>query len=253
MIHPWKLVSLLVLLVALLGTGVAATPAVLPQPGQPAVTATANSGELAAIWRASAGAQFYTVGWADQEEVNKMLGAGREWLDGFHFATIPATFTGHTISGLKPETEYYVIVGAQDKRFGATDLTWSAWSDLVPTSGIPPVPDCITTGTCLPISSIGTFSGFGDTADDVFRLEAGIYRFTASRSNTDANFFVDVIELASGDSSSVGIYGRDQVGGQKTLTIYDDDSGFRRQVGNYLLEINTDHDWSVIVEQLAAH
>ena len=41
--------------------------------------------------------------------------------------------------------------------------------------------------------------------------------------------------------------------GRKTLTIYDDDSSFRLQAGNYVLEVDTESDWNVIVELLAAH
>ena len=80
-----------------------------------------------------------------------------------------------------------------------------------------------------------------------------MYRFTNSRQNTDGNFFVKVVELASGDNRSVGIYGRGTGRGAETLTIYDDDSDFRLQAGNYVLEVDTDSDWEVTVDLLAAH
>ena len=85
------------------------------------------------------------------------------------------------------------------------------------------------------------------------RASPGIYRFTASRGNTDGNFFIDVIELASGSSRSVGIYGRGESGGQEDLTIYGPDRSFGLKAGNYLLYVDTDHDWSVRVELVQAH
>ena len=78
-------------------------------------------------------------------------------------------------------------------------------------------------------------------------------RFTSSRQNTDGNFFIKVVELASGDDRLVGIYGSGIGGGAQTLTIYDDDSSFRLQAGTYVLEVDTESDWDVIVELLAAH
>ena len=250
--RPNKVLTFIALLVVMLVSGVAATPASPVQPGQPIATATANAGELLVTWDASAGATFYSVGWAEEEGIRQMLGAGREWLDAFHYAVIPAAYTSYTVSGLKPETQYYTIIGAQSSRFGATDLVWGTWSDLVNT-GAEPETSCLTDGTCLPIQSLGTFSGSGNSATDIVNLTAGLYRFTGSRSNTDGNFFIDVVEIASGKSRSGGIYGRGQSGGQKTLTIYNDDSSFLLQQGNYLLEVDADHDWMVTIEQIAVH
>ena len=109
--RPNKVIIFATLLVAMLVSGVAAMPASLTQPGQP--TATANAGELLVTWDASAGAQFYTVGWAEEEGIRQMLDAGREWQDAFHYAVIPAAYTSYTLSGLKFETPYYTIIGAQ--------------------------------------------------------------------------------------------------------------------------------------------
>ena len=64
-----------------------------------------------------------------------MQAAGRDLLDAFHYATISATYTSHTVSGLKPGSEYYGIVGARTSRFGDESLVWSGWSTLVTTSG----------------------------------------------------------------------------------------------------------------------
>ena len=82
---------------------------------------------------------------------------------------------------------------------------------------------------------------------------AGVCRFTSSRQNTDGNFFIKVGELASGDDRLVGIYGSGTGRGAQTLTIYDDDSSFHLHAGNYVLEVDTESDWDVIVELLAAH
>ena len=116
-------------------TLVAASPATLPVPGKPIVAATAESGELSITWGASQGAHFYLVGWANYEEVAQMTSAGREWLDAFHFTTIPSQYTSHEITGLKPDTGYVVIIGAKNTRFGTSGLTWSAWSNPVTTAG----------------------------------------------------------------------------------------------------------------------
>ena len=122
--------SFLALIAILLVTGIAATPAVLPEPSTPTVVATPNAGELRATWNATSGAQFYVVGWANREEVSQMIAGGREWLDAFHYATIPASYTGHTITGIKPSTEYAVIVGAKTTRFGGDAPTWSSGASL---------------------------------------------------------------------------------------------------------------------------
>ena len=167
-----RTLTFMTLLVALLMASTAAMPAVLPMPSQPTVTATANGGELRATWRATAGAQFYTVGWADNEEIAQMTNAGREWLDAFHFTIIPAAFTSHTISGLKPETDYYVIIGAQTQRFGAADLVWSPWSRLVTTEGQHGADVCPITGLQIPE---GGYLGVGDTwfwSDASVRLDS---------------------------------------------------------------------------------
>ena len=91
-----RILTLFTLLVTLMVATVAANPAVLPTPSQPTVIATAVGGELRATWRATAGAQFYSVGWANNEAITQMTNAGREWLDAFHFTTIPAAYPEST-------------------------------------------------------------------------------------------------------------------------------------------------------------
>lgn len=112
------------------GHGFATLPTAntLAEPGTPTVVATSNAGELRATWSTAAGAQFYVVGWANRDEVSQMIAAGRDWLDAFHYATIPAGYTGHTITGINPSTEYAVIIGAKTTRFGGAEPVWSQWA-----------------------------------------------------------------------------------------------------------------------------
>ena len=162
--------SLFALVAVLMLVLVAASPSVLPQPGQPTASPTANAGELRVTWRSSPGAQFYLVGWANREEVNRMTSAGRDWLDAFHFTTIPARYTSHAVSGLAPDTAYFVIVGAQSARFASRELTWSAWSQPATTAGQHGAGFCPITG--LPIPE-GGYLGVGETmlwSDFSFRL-----------------------------------------------------------------------------------
>ena len=164
--------AVLGLVVMLFITLVAASPATLPAPGKPTVTATANGGELSVAWRGSQGAQFYLVGWANHEEVAQMTNSGRAWLDAFHFTTIPSQYTGHEIAGLKPDTAYVVIIGAQSARFGSQDLTWSDWSQPTTTAGRHGAGFCPITG--LPIPE-GGYLEVGDTHDwpeASFRLDS---------------------------------------------------------------------------------
>lgn len=159
MIRFTRIPSFLALIVILLVAGIAAMPAVLPEPGTPTVVASSNAGELRATWEHTVGAQFYVVGWANREEVSQMIAGGREWLDAFHYATIPASYTGHTITGIKPSTEYAVIVGAKTTRFGGDAPTWSQWS-FATTAGQHGEGFCPITGLPLPP---GGYLNVGDT------------------------------------------------------------------------------------------
>ena len=154
-----KFSSFLALVAILLVAGVAAMPATLAEPSTPTVGPTSNAGELKATWSATAGAQFYVVGWANREEVSQMIAAGRDWLDAFHYATIPANHTGHTITGIKPDTEYAVIIGAKTTRFGGAEPAWSQWS-FATTAGQHGAGFCPITGLPLPP---GGYSSVGDT------------------------------------------------------------------------------------------
>ena len=243
---------------------VAAAPGVLNQPAAPLIQSTQNGGELEITWDAIPGAQFYTVGWINWTEGAPVHASGGDWLSLFHYTTVAGDRTSYTVKGQNGGDNHYAIIRATDVggtsgRFGGGYSTWSAWSSAPaqpaghPTPGDPPATDCVDDGTCIPIQRIGTFAGSGDSVEHVFPLQAGVYRFTASRTNIEGNFFIDVIELSSGDSRSVGIYGRDQTSGQEALTIYGPDRSFGLKAGNYVLDVDTDHDWSVRVELIQAH
>ena len=147
------------LLVVLLVASIAAMPTAPAQPNQPTVNSTANGGELSVTWSAAAGSQFYTIGWTNQAEYQEYQSAGREWLDAFHFVTIPARYTSHTIKDLEPGGSYYVIIGARTSRLGGEAPTWSPWSSLVATAGQHGEGFCPITGLPLPPGgylSVGT-------------------------------------------------------------------------------------------------
>ena len=144
--------------------------------------------------------------------------------------------TNYTVENLAQGEKYWFVVGALQERFGSTGDTWSDWTNVTTAedTGSSSLTDCIAAGTCLPIQATGTFTGTGDSADDIILLVAGVCRFTSSRQNTDGNFFIKVVELASGDDRLVGIYGSGTGRGAQTLTIYDDDSSFHLHAGNYV-------------------
>ena len=165
-----RLVPLLLFAVIIIGS-VAAAPAVLSKPGKPTVKPTANAGELQVSWSPVAGAQHYTVGYANPDEMSRMSAAGRNSLDAFYYITIGADNTSHTLTGLEPETVYWVVVGAQTKRFGATDLVWSQYAEAT-TAGQHAAGFCPITG--LPIPA-GGYLKVGDTkrwTDATFRLDS---------------------------------------------------------------------------------
>ena len=237
-------VSLLPALVAFLMLGaLAAAPATPSVPEQPTVVATADAGTLNVTWFTSEGADFYTVGWANYDEALQMVNAGRDWLDAFHFATIPAQYTSHLIQGLQPGVEYYVIIGARTARYGGDPPVWSPWSDLVATSEAP-ASDCVADGTCIPVVGLGTYSGNGDSTAHAFDLASGLHRMTLtgdSRASADLVstevgrdiFYFDFV--STGDTRS-----------EELITVRDDDAG------TYLLEIDAGDQtaWTFTVERI---
>ncbi len=157
--------AFLPLLVALLLIGgIAAAQGVPTRPNQPTVAATANAGELRVSWNPTSDTQFYTVGWLNNNEYLDAQSSGRDWQDAFHYATIPASYTAHTVTGLKSGEAYYVIVGARTVRFGGDDPVWSPWSNLVTTAGQHGEGFCPITGLPLPP---GGYLSVGQSAVDV--------------------------------------------------------------------------------------
>ena len=175
-----KIVPLLFLAATLLIAGIAATPATLMAPEQPTVTATDNPGELQVSWNQVPGAQHYTVGYASPGEMNRMADAGRNRLDAFYYVTVEATNASHTFTGLEPETVYWVTVGAQTKRFGATDLVWARQHAIATTAGQHGDGFCPITG--LPIPEDGYL-----TVGDTIASDFGGYSFTLTSASAPAS------------------------------------------------------------------
>ena len=241
-------VAIVAILASVLSTPTSAiAQTALPHPDNIRAVNGTEIGDAVVTWDPVVGAKFYRIGWIS---ISAFHAAGAAWREQFRFSEVEGK-TAYIVKHLVPEDTYLFIVGSNNTRYGP--LAWP--EDMVPLK-VPeaePETSCLTNGTCLPITSVGTYSGTGDSAGDIINLAAGVYRFTNSRQNTDGNFFVKVVELASGDNRSVGIYGRGTGRGVETLTIYDDDSDFRLQAGNYVLEVDTDSDWEVTVDLLAAH
>ena len=203
--------GLLPVLVALCLLGaLAAGPSTPATPSRPAVNAPSDPGTLNVSWQSAEGATFYDVGWASETEVTRMRNAGRDWLDAFHFVTVPSNYTTHRLSGLTPGAQHYVIIGAKTARFGGAQPVWSGWSAPVTTTAqpdpTPPAPptasDCFLEGTCLPIRPVGTFRGSGDSAKYVIALRPGLHRVTSSHTG-DRNFIVQLIHGTSGDTEYI--------------------------------------------------
>ncbi len=153
MLKSIGLSTLPALIAVLMVASVAAMPNAPARPNPPTAAATSNAGELQVTWNAASGARFYTVGWINRDDFNTMQATGRDWLDAFHYATIPARYTTHTVSGLRASGDYYTIVGARTSRFGGEQPVWSSWSAQVTTSGQHGAGFCPITG--LPIPSGG--------------------------------------------------------------------------------------------------
>ena len=155
-----RFIPILLLAVTIVAS-IAATPAALPEPGKPTATATANAGELRVGWNPVAGAKFYTVGWLNRNDYNRIGSAG-DWESAFHYATVPASNTSYTVSGLHAGEEYWAIVGARTARTGGDAPSWSVWSDLATTAGRHSAGFCPITG--LPVPA-GGYLGVGGTVE----------------------------------------------------------------------------------------
>ena len=156
-----SLITFALLFAVILITSIAAMPATLTAPNAPTAAATANAGEIQVRWQTVAGAQFYTVGWINRNDYLQ-IGQSGDWLSAFHYATVPASRTSYTVSGLKAGEEYWAIIGARRERDGGEPTSWSAsWSGLVMTSGQHGGGFCPITGLPLPP---GGYLSVGDTA-----------------------------------------------------------------------------------------
>ncbi len=236
-------------LVALILVGaIAAAPATPVAPAQPTVVAASTAGTLNASWPGSEGATFYDVGWANHAEIAQMQNAGREWLDAFHFATIPAQYTNHAIQGLQTGVQYYVIIGAKTARFGGDPPVWSPWSDPVTTSE-GQVSDCLSAGTCTPIHQIGSFGGSGDSAHHIIDIGVGLHRVTSSHRGP-SNFIVQLINVSSGRTEYLANEIGDADGVIDTLVVHNDGASYRTQAGNFLLQVQAGGQWTVLIERI---
>ena len=165
-----------------------ATPAPVPgpvtSPGPPTVATTGNAGELAISWNSVPSAKFYTIGWTSTGELADMQAASRDWLDAFHFTTVPARYTKHTISGLKNGENYYGIVGARTTRFGGESPAWSDWSSPVATAGQPEDGLCPVTGLPLPPGGYLSVNQSTESASGTFTLTGVSRKANISLSGT---------------------------------------------------------------------
>ena len=240
----------------------------------------ANPGEVIVSWDVVAQATHYRIGYVNMVTDYPLAKASvtGDWINAFIYVDedarnlpVRSGRAEYTVRRLQQGTRHAFTVLTSDNFVDtgsagsvSSEFAWPnnpRWQFHVvadqggacPVVVSPPASDCVSDGTCIPVEQIGTFTGSGDSVERVFALQAGVYRFTTSRTNTDGNLFVDALELASGSSRSVGIYGRGQSGGQEALTIYGPDRSFGLKAGTYLLDVDTDHDWTVRVELLQAH
>ena len=142
--------SILALLGVVMLASIAAMPAQLTAPNTPTVTSTANAGELQINFDPVPGAQFYTIGYANLDELYEMVDSGRHALDAYYYVTIEAAHTSHTLTGLKPSTGYYVRVGAQTQRTGGAGPVYSGLAPEATTAGQHGAGFCPITGLPLP-------------------------------------------------------------------------------------------------------
>ena len=286
----------LALLVVFTASIASAQSDALPAPTGTTVANGSELGQVVVSWDAVDDAAFYRIGWVALPDYQAAVSAEQDWLEAFHFLDAANTGQAQwTLTRLSPGVQYYFIVasnGVPQYSGWSQPLTLTSDSTTVQVDYSDQYPNCdavrahhpggvkrgspvyrpaldpdgdgtaceltasAPSGNYLPIQSIGTFTGTGDNSNNVFRLRAGIYRFTTSRQNTDGYVFVDIVELSNGSEKSVGIFGSGDSGGSKLVTIYSDDSSFRSQAGDYILEVDasdTTRDWTVTVELIMAH
>ena len=230
-----------------------------------------NPGEVIVSWDAVPQVTHYRIGYVNMETDYPLAKASvtGEWLEAFVYVDVDAR--NFTVSGGR--VEYTLRRLAQGVRHAfsvrtGNDIdgafTWpsnprwrfhvvadqgGACPSVAPTTVAPT--SCVTDGTCLPITSVGTYSGSGDNSDIVIHLRAGLYRAKMMHTGS-SNFIVHLIEVDTGRTE----YLANEIGNADdtdTFTIYDDDRSFRPQPGNYLLTVEADGDWTTDFDLVAAH
>ncbi len=107
----------------------------------------------------------------------------------------------------------------------------------------------VPSGNYLPIRNIGTFTGTGDNADNVIRLDAGLYRVTSTHSGD--GYFSVWLEGISGDdrellASEVGV-------ARAVETVRIGDGFLQKEPGNYLLSVTAETNWEITIELIEAN
>ena len=226
-----------------------------------------NPGEVIISWNAVPEATHYRIGYVNLDTDYPLAKASRtgNWREAFIYVDVEVenfSQTVYTIRRLEEGTSHAFAVLTNNSRYGQP--TWPsnpAWQYLTVTdqggacpSVAPPTvapTSCVTDGTCLPITSVGTYSGSGDNSDIVIHLRAGLYRAKMMHTGS-RNFIVHLIEVDTGRTE----YLANEIGNADdtdTFTIYDDDQSFRPQTGNYLLTVEADGDWTTDFDLVTAH
>ena len=237
------------LLMAIFAGAVSAQDAPLPAPTGVAAANGNAVGEAIVSWNAVPGAAFYRIGWVAFPDYQATVSEGRDWLEAFHF--LDAANTGQTqwtLSRLSPGVPYYFIVASNDARNGTPQYgNWSERITLTPALTPTPTPTpapAPSAASCLPVQSIGTFTGSGNDAGNVLYLAAGQYRVTAHQTGK-SNYIVDLIPTFSisilAEQLLVNVIGTER--DDRTFSI-----GSRLQpAGVYALEVAADGDWTLTI------
>ena len=105
-------------------------------------------------------------------------------------------------------------------------------------------------GSYLPIQSIGTFTGTGDNADNVVRLDTGLHRVTSTHANGTRNFIVRLEGISSDDWELVA----NEIGVARVVDTVRIGTGFlQNEPGNYLLTVLADGDWEINIELIGGN
>ena len=100
-------------------------------------------------------------------------------------------------------------------------------------------------GNYLPVQPVGIFAGTGDNADNVIRLESGLYRATSTHSNGTSNFIVRFEGITSDDRELIA----NEIGVARVVDTVRVGTGFlANEPGNYLLTVQADGDWEIKIE-----